>query len=142
MDVSGLNTRSKGRLPGLIGIEIVESANEKLVSKLDIRDELLAPNGYLHAASVIALADTTCGYGCVLNFKPDVASFTTVELKANFIGTARKGTIFCHAERIHSGKTTEVWDARVSDAESGKLIALFRCTQMLLYRKEKEEVKN
>lgn len=142
MDVSGLNARSKGRLPGLIGIEIVESANEKLVSKLDIRDELLAPNGYLHAASVIALADTTCGYGCVLNFKPDVSSFTTVELKANFIGTATKGTIFCHAERIHSGKTTEVWDARVSDAESGKLIALFRCTQMLLYRKEKEEVKN
>lgn len=135
MDVSGLNTRSQGRLSGLIGIEIVEAANEKLVSKLDIRDELLAPNGYLHAASVIALADTTCGYGTVLNFKQDVASFTTVELKANFIGTARKGTIFCHAERIHSGKTTEVWDARVNDGESGKLIALFRCTQMLLYRK-------
>ncbi len=142
MDVSGLNTRSRGRLPGLIGIEIVESTNEKLVSKLDIRDELLAPNGYLHAASVIALADTTCGYGTVLNFKPDVASFTTFELKANFIGTARKGTIFCHAERIHGGKTTEVWDARVTDAETGKLIALFRCTQMLLYRREKEKVEN
>ncbi len=127
-------------MPGLIGIEIVESAREKLVGKLDIRDELLAPNGYLHAASVIALADTTCGYGCVLNFKPEVASFTTVELKANFIGTARKGTIFCHAERIHGGKTTEVWDARVSDGETGKLIALFRCTQMLLYRKEKGKV--
>lgn len=137
MDVIALNARSSGRLPGLIGIEIVESANEKLVSKLVVRDELLAPNGYLHAASVIALADTTCGYGTVLNFRPDVASFTTVELKANFIGTARNGTIFCYAERVHGGKTTEVWDARVTDGEGGKLIALFRCTQMLLYREKK-----
>lgn len=104
MDVSGLNTRSAGRLPGLIGIEIVESANEKLVSKLDIRDELLAPNGYLHAASVIALADTICGYGCVLNFKPEVSSFTTIELKANFIGTARKGTIFAMLREFIAAK--------------------------------------
>ncbi|MDP8950726.1 MAG: PaaI family thioesterase [Actinomycetota bacterium] len=131
-----LNNRGNGTLPGLIGIEVLEAPEGRLRSRLQLREELLAPNGYLHAATIIALADTSCGYGTFVTLPEGAEGFTTVELKSNFLGTKREGTIECEAKLVHGGGTTQVWDATVSDEESGKTIALFRCTQMILYPRE------
>jgi len=128
-----LNKRGIGTLPGLIGLTIVEAEEGRVSSRLDLREELMAPNGYLHAATVVALADTTCGYGTLVKLPAGAESFTTIELKSNFVGTKRGGAIGCEANLIHGGRTTQVWDATVSDEEGGKTIALFRCTQMILY---------
>ena len=128
-----LNNRGTGTLPGLIGIEILEVDEDRLTSQLELRDELMAPNGYLHAATIVALADTSCGYGCFVNLPDDAQGFTTVELKSNFLGTKHEGAIECEARLTHGGRATQVWDATVADAESGKKLALFRCTQMILY---------
>ena len=128
-----LNERGIGTLPGLIGLTIQEVEEGKISSRLDLREELMAPNSYLHAATVIALADTSCGYGTFVNLPEGAESFTTIELKSNFVGTKRDGAIRCEAKLVHGGRTTQVWDATVSDEEGGKLIALFRCTQMILY---------
>jgi len=105
----------------------------RLTSRLALRPELLAPNGYLHAAVIIALADTTCGYGTFTDLPDGAQNFTTIELKSNFLNTARQGGIACVATRVHNGRTTQVWDAQVTDETSGKTIALFRCTQLILY---------
>ena len=129
--VEDLNTRSEGALPELIGLEIVDASEGSISSRLELRDELLAPNGYLHAATVIALADTSCGYGTFVNLPDGATGFTTIELKSNFLGTAREGTIGCEARLVHGGRTTQVWDATVTGPE--RTIALFRCTQMILY---------
>lgn len=135
--IDQLNARSQGFLPGLLGIEFLTMEPGRLTSRLPLRPELLAPNGYLHAAAIIALADTTCGYGTFTDLPGGAANFTTIELKSNFLGTAREGTIACIATRVHNGRTTQVWDAEVTDEASGKTIALFRCTQLLLsLRKE------
>ncbi|MBA2443099.1 MAG: PaaI family thioesterase [Rubrobacter sp.] len=128
-----LNERGDGTLPGLLGIEITELEEGTLRSRIELRPELLAPNGYLHAATIVALADTSCGYGTFANLPEGAESFTTVELKSNFLGTQREGSIECEATLAHGGRTTQVWDATVTDGESGKNLALFRCTQMLLY---------
>ena len=104
-------------------------------SRLAVRREVMAPNGFLHAASVVALADTSCGYGCVAHLPEGASGFTTVELKANFLGTAREGAIACLARAVHLGRTTQVWDAEVSLEGTEKRIALFRCTQMVLWPK-------
>ena len=128
-----LNARGQGFLPGLIGIEILSLEPGRLTSRLTIRPELLAPNGYLHAAAIIALADTTCGYGAFTDLPDGAQNFTTIELKSNFLGTAREGIIACTATRVHGGRTTQVWDAQVMDESNGKTIALFRCTQLILY---------
>lgn len=130
--IDQLNARSVGYLPGLLGIEFLTMEPGRLTSRLAIRPELLAPNGYLHAAAVIALADTTCGYGTFTDLPDGGQNFTTIELKSNFLGTAREGVIACTATRLHGGRTTQVWDAEVKD-ERGKTIALFRCTQLILY---------
>ena len=128
-----LNERSIGALPGLIGLEITGTGEGRICSRLELRNDLLAPNGYLHAATVEALADTSCGYGCFVNLPEEASGFTTIELKSNFLGTKREGAIECEARLIHGGRATQVWDATVTDEESGKKLALFRCTQMLLY---------
>jgi 1,4-dihydroxy-2-naphthoyl-CoA hydrolase len=122
----------RGHLPGLLGIE-VDSIEEGQVSMhVILRDELLAPNGYLHAATVVGLADSACGYGCIASLPPGATGFTTIELKTNFLATALDGTLRCEATRVHGGRTTQVWDATVTH-DGGKTLALFRCTQLLLY---------
>jgi uncharacterized protein (TIGR00369 family) len=123
-----------GRLPGLIGFELLQVENGRLRAAMVIRPELLAPNGYLHAASVIALADTACGYGTIFDLPEEARGFTTIELKSNFLGTCLEGRVVCEASRVHKGRRTQVWDATVNDESSRRKIALFRCTQMILAR--------
>jgi uncharacterized protein (TIGR00369 family) len=129
------NRRSRGHLPGLAGVEILTVEAGSVRSRLAVRREVMAPNGFLHAASVVALADTSCGYGCVAHLPEGASGFTTLELKANFLGTAREGVIACLARAVHLGRTTQVWDAEVSLEGTEKRIALFRCTQMVLWQK-------
>ena len=131
--VDALNERGVGTMPGLIGIEVLDAERGRLESRLELREELMAPNGYLHAATIVALADTSCGYGTFVSLPEGAEGFTTVELKSNFLGTKRSGTIECEAKLAHGGRTTQVWDATVFDGEGGKPLALFRCTQLILY---------
>jgi 1,4-dihydroxy-2-naphthoyl-CoA hydrolase len=129
------NGFGKHHLPGLVGVEIVTVTREAVESRMAVRKEVMAPNGFLHAASIIALADTSCGYGCIATLPQGAKGFTTVELKTNFLGTAREGFIACRAMPVHLGRTTQVWDAVITNEASGAKIALFRCTQMVLWPK-------
>jgi len=133
--VESLNAKGEGYLPGLLGLSITRLADGEITGEFSVRKELFAPNGYLHAASVIALADTLSGYGCRAHLPAGASGFTTIELKSNFLGTARDGVVECTASAAHLGRTTQVWDATVSHRETGKPIALFRCTQMVLWPK-------
>lgn len=127
-----LNALLTGRLPELLGIRIIEASPHKVVGALTVRENVLAPNGYLHAATVVGLADTMCGIGARLRLPTDALGFTTVELKTNYLGTARQGIVTATARPVHSGRQTQVWDASVHN-ESAETIALFRCTQLMLY---------
>ena len=130
---AGLNELGAEFLPGLLGINFTNTGDGWVEAELAIRQALMAPNGFLHAGSVVTLADTACGYGCVRALPEGANGFTTVELKSNFLGTARDGVIECRAEAKHLGRTTQLWDATVKHRETGKVIALFRCTQMVLW---------
>jgi 1,4-dihydroxy-2-naphthoyl-CoA hydrolase len=131
-DASEWNERGAEFLPGHLGIEITSASAEDVRAKLQLSKRLHAPNGYLHAGTVVTLADTCCGYGTVVNLPEDAVGFTTIELKSNFLGTALDGDLTCVARPFHKGRTTQVWDAEVTSEASGKTIALFRCTQMVL----------
>ena len=128
----GLNELSEGTLVSLLGISVGEVGPARASGELVIRPEHLAPNTYLHAGTVIALADTIAGYGCLASLPDGARGFTTIELKSNFLGTAREGVIRAIATLRHGGRTTKVWDAEVSD-DGGKAIATFRCTQLILW---------
>jgi uncharacterized protein (TIGR00369 family) len=129
------NKIGAGKLPGHLGIIITHVDGSELRAELPINEMLMAPNGFLHAGSIITLADTCAGYGCIVNLPAGATGFTTIELKSNHLGTAREGIIVGVAKPAHLGKTTQVWDAVVTHKGSGKTLALFRCTQMILYAK-------
>jgi uncharacterized protein (TIGR00369 family) len=131
-----LNARSGENLPGYLGVELTDLREFELDSRMTLRKIHFAPNTYLHAASVIALADTTCGYATVAHLPAGASSFTTIELKSNFLGTTRGQGIICNTRAQHLGKNTQVWDAEVFDEETHKKIALFRCSQMILWPKQ------
>jgi uncharacterized protein (TIGR00369 family) len=126
-----LRERGESFFPGHVGVAFDRLEDGEVDAWLELQDHHLAPNGYLHAGAVVTLADTACGYGCILGLPEGAIGFTTVELKTNFLATAREGTIRCEARRVHGGRTTQLWDATVRDA-SGRTLALFRCTQLLL----------
>jgi 1,4-dihydroxy-2-naphthoyl-CoA hydrolase len=130
--VAALTERLQGGLAGHLGIQVAAVAPGSLTLALTILPHHMAANGYLHAGTVVTLADTACGFGCIVNLPEGAQSFTTIELKSNFLRTATQGVIRATATLIHGGRRTQVWDATVSDAE-GRAMALFRCTQMLLY---------
>jgi uncharacterized protein (TIGR00369 family) len=134
-DAAHFNQFGSKNLPGYLGIVVTQAEGAEIHGELQVRPELMAPNGFLHAGSVVTLADSCAGYGCLANLPEGAVGFTTIELKSNFLGTAREGAVACVAKAVHLGKTTQVWDAVVTNKATGKTMALFRCTQMVLYGK-------
>ena len=122
-------------MPGLIGFVITEVSEGLLKGELELRKALLAPNVYLHAGTIVSFADTLAGYGCVAHLPANAQNFTTVELKTNFLNSAAEGTLYGEARAVHLGRTTHVWDAVVTHGEERRKLALFRCTQLILYPK-------
>ena len=127
-----LTAGQAGSLPDLLGLQWLEAKPGLVRGRFDVDKRHMAPNGYLHAASVIALADSAAGYGCVVSLPEGGTGFTTIELKSNFLGTVREGGVAVEAKLVHGGRNTQVWDAVVTAEDTGKTLALFRCTQMIL----------
>lgn len=120
--------------PGVVGIEVLEVTTNSGTARMEVKKSLFAPNGYLHAGSLITLADTIAGYACLYNLPDHAISFTTMELKANFVGAIKSGFARAEAMLRHAGRTTQLWDVNVKNEETGNTIALFRCTQLILYQ--------
>jgi len=132
--ITPLTERQAGKLPGILGLEWLEARKGLVRGRFTVAEHHMAPNGFLHAGSVITLADSACGYGCVISLPEGAANFTTVELKSNFLGTAKLGELVStEARLVHGGRMTQVWDAEVKNETTAKTTALFRCTQMVLY---------
>ena len=120
-------------LPGTLGITFEKVEPTEVVARVTARMELMAPNGFFHGGSVVALADTCCGFGTVRSLPEGATGFTTIDLSTNFLSTTREGDVVCRAAPLHQGRSTQVWDATVTSEASGRVMAHFRCTQMVLW---------
>lgn len=134
-NVVRLNEFASAKHPGLVGIEILTCTREEVTGQFVVTEPVVAGTGFLWAPVVITLADWLCAAGVGQHIDHETTGFTTIELKTNFLGTAREGeTVFGRARPAHLGRTTQVWDVEVRNESSAKMMALFRCTQMILYR--------
>lgn len=131
--VEDLNRASKDKLPGHVGLEVVKVEPGLVEGRFVVRPDLVAHTGYLLAGAVLTVADILCAYGVSTAWPEGANGFTTAEVKCNFTGTMREGTGLCVATLLHGGRTTQVWDAKFVDEASGRLLAAFRCTQIILY---------
>jgi len=130
--IERLHQRQADCLPGRFGLVVTRIAEGALDAEVALQPWMLAPNGFLHAASVLLLADTAAGYASFAHLPDGAKNFTTVELKSNFLGTVRDGTIRTECLAEHLGRTTQVWSCVVFGAGERR-IALFRCTQLVLW---------
>ena len=131
---AAFNERQEGTLPGVLGMTWEEVAHGRARGRFTVEKTHMAANGFMHAASVVALVDTACGYACVASLPEGASGFTTIEIKTNYLGTAKPGDVVaCEARLLHGGRMTQVWDAEAVNETTGKTIAVFRCTQMVLY---------
>jgi len=128
-----LNKANEGKLPGLLGLEITNVEDGLVEGRLPVRTDLIAHTGYLLAGALLSVADILCAYGVSTVWPEGASGFTTVEVKCNFVGTTRDGAVLCRAGLLHGGRTTQVWDAEMTSEATGKLMAAFRCTQIILY---------
>ncbi len=132
MDVAQLDTFFGPLAPGLHGVVFDEATDERVIGHIDVTAPLIAGTGFLFAPAVISLADTLCAAGCG-NHIPKGHSFTTIELKTNFLSSAREGErVVGVATSSHLGRQTHVWDVEVTNETTDRTMALFRCTQMIL----------
>lgn len=131
MSPAYFDTLQGDHLPGRFGLVVTAVEEGRLCGEFEVRPWMLAPNGFLHAASVILLADSCAGYATIAHLPEGARNFTTIELKSNFLGTARDGRLHCEALAEHLGRTTQVWSATVRGPDDRK-VGLFRCTQMIL----------
>ncbi len=130
--IERFHERQIGSLPGLCGLRVTALSEGRMDAQLEVLPWMLAPNGFLHAASVIVLADTCAGYATMAHLPDGAMNFTTIELKSNFLSTVKDGVIRTECTAEHLGRTTHVWSASVFN-QAGRKMALFRCTQMILW---------
>jgi 1,4-dihydroxy-2-naphthoyl-CoA hydrolase len=130
-----LTKAGHGFLPGYLGVAVLHIEQGRLRTRMALSPHHIAPNGYLHAGAIVTLADTSCGYATMSHLPDGAQSFTTIELKSNHLSTLRDGALLCEATVQHMGRNTHVWDAIVTDEATGRKIALFRCSQMILWPK-------
>jgi len=131
--VEKLNQANQGKLPGWLDLEVTNVEDGQVEGRLPVRAELVAHTGYLLAGALLSVADILCAYGVGTVWPDGASGFTTAEVKCNFVGTAREGAVLCRAKLLHGGRTTQVWDAEMTNEATGKLMAAFRCTQIILY---------
>ena len=130
--IERFHERQTGSLPDRFGLQVTAIAEGRMEAQLAVQPWMLAPNGFLHAASVLLLADTCAGYATLAHLPDGAKNFTTIELKSNFLATVKEGLIRTECTAEHLGRTTQVWSASVF-SQAGRKLALFRCTQMILW---------
>ena len=126
------NARGEAYFPGHVGASFDKVEADEVIGRFIVRQSVLSWNGFLHAGAVVTLADTCCGYGTLKNLPDGASGFTTIDLTSNFVGTALEGPVVCSARPLHLGRATQVWEASVTAEATGKPMAHFRCTQMIL----------
>jgi uncharacterized protein (TIGR00369 family) len=131
--VEDLNRANLGKLAEHLGLQITEVEPGRVVGRFDVRPDLVAHTGYLLAGVVLSIADLLCAYGVSTSWPKGASGFTTVEVKCNFMGTLTEGSGRVTAKLLHGGRTTQVWDAEFADEATGRVLAVFRCTQIILY---------
>ncbi len=120
-------------LPRLLGITLDAVGDKSLKAHLDVTPDHLNPaHTSCHAATMVALTDTACGWGCISHLPEGAKSFTTVDLSCNLLRAVTSGRVTCEAKMLHGGRTTQIWDAIVTDAAQRR-VAAFRCTELIVY---------
>ena len=121
-------------LPGLLDLEILHIEPGRAEGRLALRDELMLSAGdLLHAGTIVAVADSFAGWGCLASLPDGMVGFATGELKVNLVATTGvPDALTAVASLVHGGRTTQVWDVTIARESDARVLAHYRCTQHLM----------
>ena len=115
----------------LLGLKVTSIAPESVKAELAVREELCTRPAVLHGGAVMSLADTLGAIATIANL-PDGAHTTTIESKTNFFAAIALGDVAkAECTPLHRGRTTMVWQTRISRGD-GRLAAVVTQTQLVL----------
>ena len=120
------------RFPGHLGIALTDLSADRVTMSMPVTQRVHNLVGVVHGGAIVTLADTACGFATAANLPDGATSFTTIELKTNFLGAVSDGDLMCVATPVHRGRTTQVWDAEVTHVQTGRRVAMFRCTNLVV----------
>ncbi|QSO49786.1 hotdog fold thioesterase [Alicyclobacillus mengziensis] len=116
-----------------LGIETVELTKDRVVMTMPVSDATRQPFGILHGGASVALAESAASIGAWMNVDQERQATVGLEINANHIRSKAEGIVTAVATPIHRGRTTMVWDIRITD-EEGRLICMSRCTIAVIDR--------
>jgi 1,4-dihydroxy-2-naphthoyl-CoA hydrolase len=134
MDMDSFIEFTRGTLPDVLGIEFLEVTPGRLVARMPVGRQVHQPFGLLHGGASVVLAETLASMGGWLNIDQGRQSAVGLEINANHLRSVRDGHVTGVATPIHLGRSTHVWDIRITD-DNDKLVCVSRCTIAVVSQK-------
>jgi len=133
--VAQINATREGSVWEVLDIRLVFASKEKVVATMPIGPNQRQQVGYLHGGVSVVLAESIASLGTVLNIDASKQMAFGLEINANHLRPKREGQLTAVATPIHRGRTTHVWEIKISD-ENEKLVCISRCTVAVVDRPE------
>lgn len=127
--------KSVAHIGELLGIKVEISSADLVVMTMPVGPKTHQPFGLLHGGASVVLAESAASVGTLLNVAPKNKLAVGLEINANHIRPKRDGLIKATAVPLHKGRTTMIWDIKITD-EQEKLICISRCTMSIVDREK------
>lgn len=136
-EIEELNDFCAHSMIGALGIVFNHIQTDSIHATMPVNSKTCQPSGWLHGGASLAFAESLAGAGSYLLIDRDRFNVFGLQVSGNHISTARQGILNGDAQLIHKGKTTHIWEVKISD-ENGKLISAVRVTNIITEKKENE----
>jgi 1,4-dihydroxy-2-naphthoyl-CoA hydrolase len=110
-----------------LSIEYVELSRERVVMRMPVNSKTCQPAGILHGGASVLLAESAASIASNLNIDTTQFAAVGLEINANHVRSKSEGMVTAIATPLHRGRTTMVWDIKITD-ESSRTICISRCT--------------
>ncbi len=125
------NAITKNTLMETLSIEYVEIGEEHLIARMPVNSRVYQPDGVLHGGAMVALAESVGSAAAIVFMNPSKLTIRGIEISANHVKSVKSGYVYATAKPIHLGKTTQVWDIKITDEEK-RLISAVKLTTIAL----------
>ncbi len=125
----------KNTLMETLDIEFTEVGEDYLIAKMPVTPKVYQPDGVLHGGATVALAESVGSFASYVFLDTDEFFVRGIEISANHLKSISEGYVFAKATYLHKGRTTQLWNIRITDAEDN-LISIVKLTTITLPKKK------
>lgn len=129
--LAGCNKMCQNTLMETLGIEFTEIGDNFIVARMPVTSRVHQPDGVLHGGASVALAESVGSSGAYFFLNSEEIVIRGIEIAANHVKSVRDGYVYAHASIVHKGRTTQLWQIKITN-EEGALVSLVKLTTLTL----------